>query len=156
MLNQMQLLSPVGQLFVGADEYAIKYLDIGSPSAALAQAPVKQTPLLHQARLQLQAYFSGKLTSFSLPLAPEGTIFQKKVWQALQQIHYGAVASYKDIALTVGCPKGFRAVGMANHRNPIAILIPCHRVINADGSLGGYGGGLPIKQFLLQLEKYLK
>ena len=117
----------------------------------------ENTECLKNIAKQIEEYFQKRRQSFDFHyIFLKGTAFQKKVWQALQQIPYGAVASYKDIALTVGCPKGFRAVGMANHRNPIAILIPCHRVINADGSLGGYGGGLPIKQFLLQLEKYLK
>ena len=102
---------------------------------------------------QLNEYFTGKRKDFDLPLAPSGTHFQQKVWAQLQKIPYGQTRSYKDIAQSVGSPKGFRAVGMANNKNPIAIVIPCHRVIGADGSLVGYGGGLDMKQSLLDLEK---
>ena len=94
----------------------------------------------------------GKRKSFDLPLKPEGTEFQKKVWNALLDIPYGETRSYKDIAVAIGNPKACRAVGMANNRNPISIIIPCHRVIGANGSLVGYGGGLPIKIELLNLE----
>ncbi len=102
---------------------------------------------------QLQEYFAGKRKGFDLPLQPQGTEFQRKVWAALLEIPYGETRSYKDIAERAGSPKGFRAVGQANHNNPIAVIIPCHRVVSADGSLGGYGGGLDIKAFLLNLER---
>ncbi|MFB0921402.1 MAG: methylated-DNA--[protein]-cysteine S-methyltransferase [Oscillospiraceae bacterium] len=101
---------------------------------------------------QLREYFAGKRRDFDLPLDAQGTAFQKKVWTALMEIPYGETRSYKDIAEAVGSPKGFRAVGGANHNNPISIIIPCHRVITADGGLGGYGGGLDIKTLLLELE----
>lgn len=112
----------------------------------------RETALLHEAFGQLKEYFVKKRQDFSLPLAPEGTVFQKKVWQALLDIPYGKTASYKDIAVAVGNPRAARAIGMANNRNPLAIFIPCHRVIGADGNLVGYGGGLEIKKFLLNLE----
>jgi len=102
---------------------------------------------------QLNEYFTGKRTEFDLPLAPDGTEFQKKVWAALKQIPYGQTRSYKDIAKAVGNEKATRAVGMANNKNPIAIVIPCHRVVGADGSLVGYAGGLDMKKSLLELEK---
>lgn len=112
-----------------------------------------ETPLLKEAVRQLESYFAGELTEFTLPLEPSGTAFMKKVWSALCGIPYGKTASYRDIAQIVGVPKGARAVGLANNRNPIPIFIPCHRVIGADGSLTGYAGGLEMKKRLLDLEK---
>jgi methylated-DNA-[protein]-cysteine S-methyltransferase len=108
--------------------------------------------LLSEAFRQLEAYLAGKLTVFSLPLAPAGTPFQRSVWKVLETIPYGKTWSYKDVAVRVGNPKATRAVGMANNRNPISIVVPCHRVIGADGSLVGYGGGLERKAWLLGLE----
>lgn len=113
---------------------------------------LKETPVLKEAGKQLKEYFDRKRKSFSLPLAPEGTPFMKCVWKSLEKIPYGETRSYKDIAITSGSSKAYRAVGMANNKNPIAIIIPCHRVIGADKKLVGYGGGLDIKEFLLKLE----
>ena len=104
------------------------------------------------AAAQLTAYFAGQLTEFDLPLAPAGTQFQRTVWAALRQIPYGETWSYGQLASKIGNPAAVRAVGLANGRNPIAVVIPCHRVIGADGSLTGYGGGLGRKRFLLELE----
>ncbi len=101
---------------------------------------------------QLEEYFAGKRRTFDLPLDPVGTEFQRKVWEALQAIPYGARRTYGEIAAVVGNPKASRAVGMANNRNPIMIIIPCHRVVGADGALTGYAGGLEMKQTLLELE----
>ena len=101
---------------------------------------------------QLDAYFSGELTHFDLPLRPSGTAFQQQVYGALQEIPYGATTTYGAIARKIGRPRAVRAVGAANGRNPIPIIIPCHRVIGADGSLTGFGGGLEIKKFLLDVE----
>jgi len=101
---------------------------------------------------QLGAYFAGHLTEFDLPLAPAGTQFQRAVWAALQQIPYGETWSYGQLASKIGSPAAVRAVGLANGRNPIAVIIPCHRVIGADGGLTGYGGGLERKRYLLHLE----
>ena len=112
----------------------------------------EETPLTRRVRSQLDEYFSGQRTDFDLPLKPNGTEFQKKDWAALQEIPYGQTRTYKDIAEAIGCPKGFRAVGLANNRNPIMIIIPCHRVIGSDGSLTGYAGGTHIKKYLLELE----
>lgn len=113
---------------------------------------LEETPLLMEAFQQLDEYLNGKRTVFTVPLAPEGTGFQRKVWDALQTIPYGETLSYKEIAEMIGNPKASRAVGMANNKNPIAIMIPCHRVIGANGQLVGYGGGLDIKEQLLKLE----
>ena len=111
-----------------------------------------ETELIKQAKKQLFEYFEGKRKNFDLPLLKEGTPFQISVWSALEKIPYGETHSYKDIAIAIDNPKAVRAVGMANNRNKIAIFIPCHRVIGADGKLVGYGGGLHIKRFLLELE----
>lgn len=109
-------------------------------------------PILVEACRQLRAYFSGGLREFDLPLDLRGTPFQKRVWQVLRRIPYGKTRSYRDVAAEIGSPSATRAVGGANGRNPVAIIVPCHRVIAADGSLGGYGGGLPVKKLLLSLE----
>ena len=109
-------------------------------------------PLVREAIRQLTAYFAGKLTQFDLPLAMIGTDFQKRVWRVLLEIPYGKTRSYGEIACGIGAPAAVRAVGAANGRNPIAIVVPCHRVIGSSGKLVGYGGGLPMKQMLLNLE----
>ena len=108
--------------------------------------------LCREVEKQLNEYFSGSRKVFDLPLDPAGTEFQQKVWDALQAIPYGARRTYGEIAAAVGNPKASRAVGMANNRNPIMIIIPCHRVVGADGALTGYAGGLEMKQALLELE----
>ena len=113
----------------------------------------KRTELLEEAERQLQEYFAGRLQHFDLPLYPQGTEFQKKVWKALMSIPYGETRSYGEIAKQIGNEKAVRAVGGANHVNPISIVIPCHRVIGKNGSLTGYGGGLKIKETLLTLER---
>lgn len=112
-----------------------------------------ETPLIKEAAKQLCEYLDGKLQDFDLPLAPKGTDFQQKVWQALQTIPYGETSSYKDIAIKIGNSKACRAIGMANNKNPIAIVVPCHRVIGSNGKLVGYAGGLNIKEKLLELER---
>lgn len=106
-----------------------------------------------EAKLQLKQFFANERKEFELPLDLRGTPFQLRVWQALQNIPFGQTASYKDVAGAIGSPKAVRAVGGANNRNPVSIIVPCHRVIGANGQLVGYGGGLDIKQVLLQLEK---
>jgi methylated-DNA-[protein]-cysteine S-methyltransferase len=108
--------------------------------------------VLGEATRQLDAYFSKRLRRFDLPLAPHGTPFQLEVWQALQRIPYGDTWSYADLARRIGRPDAVRAVGAANGRNPIPIVIPCHRVIGSNGQLVGFGGGLPLKRWLLDLE----
>jgi methylated-DNA-[protein]-cysteine S-methyltransferase len=112
-----------------------------------------ETPLVKKTAAQIGEYLEGKRKKFDLPLILHGTGFQKTVWQALQTIPYGETRSYKDIAVLAGSPKAFRAVGMANNRNPVSIIIPCHRVIGSNGDLVGYGGGLPVKKYLLELEQ---
>ena len=112
----------------------------------------QETALIKEANRQLSEYLKGERKAFDLPLNPKGTDFQKRVWRALCDIPYGETRSYKQIAEAIGNPKAVRAVGMANNRNPITIVVPCHRVIGADGKLVGYGGGLEMKEFLLRLE----
>ena len=115
---------------------------------------IKETVLIKKAIIQLTEYLTGKRTVFDLPIhIDRGTEFQKRVWGALKSIPYGETRSYKDIAEKISHPKAYRAVGMANNRNPISIIIPCHRVIGTNGKLVGYGGGIDIKKKLLDLEK---
>lgn len=113
---------------------------------------IEETCLLKDAAEQLNTYLEGKCKSFDLPLMPEGTPFERSVWQALTEIPYGETRSYEDIAIHIGNPKACRAVGGANNRNPIAIIVPCHRVIGKSGKMIGYAGGLEIKETLLKLE----
>lgn len=121
----------------------------GGPCPLIAE---RETPLLTQGRRQLLEYFSGARTAFDLPLRWEATPFRDRVWRALSGIPYGQTISYAELARRAGSPKAVRAVGQANHFNPLPILVPCHRVVGKDGSLTGYAGGLAIKEFLLKLE----
>jgi len=124
------------------------------PEQYLASAGEKRsTSLTDLAAAQLEEYFQGKRKEFDFPLDPKGTDFQRSVWKALQEIPYGETQTYSFVARAIGNPKACRAVGMANNKNPIWIVIPCHRVVGANGSLTGYGGGLDMKQRLLDLEK---
>jgi len=135
---------------IAEEDNAIVGLFFGTkPPAGFTHA---ETPLIQKAAAQIEEYLNGKRKQFKLPLITHGTEFQKAVWQALQTIPFGETRSYKEIAAMIGRPKAVRAVGMANNRNPISIIIPCHRVIGHDGKLVGYGGGLPLKQRLLELE----
>ncbi|WP_326974940.1 MULTISPECIES: YbgC/FadM family acyl-CoA thioesterase [Acutalibacteraceae] len=139
----------IGPLTIASDGEAITIVHFGAePRAAL-----RRTELTDRAAAEIADYLSGKRTRFDLPLKPEGTAFQKRVWNALLDIPYGETRSYRQIAERAGSPKAFRAVGMANNQNPVAILIPCHRVIGSDGSLVGYAAGLEIKKRLLALEQ---
>lgn len=141
--------SPVGPLTLTQEDQALTGLHFGEHPQQGAEGP---TPLLEKAARQLEEYFAGQRKEFSLPLAPKGTEFQLRVWQALLQIPYGETRSYGELAAMVGNPKACRAVGGANHRNPLSILIPCHRVVGTGGNLTGYAGGLNVKEFLLKLE----
>lgn len=155
MRHTLQLDTPVGTMTVTASERSIIEVrfctepPVGSVPCSEAEAP----ELLRQAACELREYFAGKRQRFTVPLAPQGSEFQKKVWDALQTIPYGETRTYKDIAIQIGHNLSYRAVGMANNRNPIAILIPCHRVIGYDGKLTGYAAGIGIKERLLDLEK---
>ena len=140
--------SDIGTIWLEANDGGITRVAF----AGKAEDDTASCALLDEAARQLREYLDGSRRDFDLPLSLHGTPFQIAVWAALRQIPYGEVRSYGDIARAIGKPGAARAVGMANHRNPIAIIIPCHRVIGADGSLTGYGGGLDRKRFLLTLE----
>lgn len=148
--THVMLNTPVGPLTLQADAQGLCRVDFGLRARIECCTPTH--PVLHAAETQLNAYFRGERTTFDLPLAPVGTAFQGEVWDALQAIPYGQVRSYGDVANSVGRPKASRAVGMANNRNPISIIIPCHRVVGSNGALTGYGGGLITKILLLELE----
>lgn len=155
MLYYLELETIVGQMRIIANEDAIVEIQFVRENKSLGDAQQQETPLLLEAKRQLEEYFAGLRASFSLPLNPQGTEFQKKVWQQLEAIPYGETRTYGQIAAAIGQPKASRAVGGANHNNPIAIMIPCHRVIGANGKMVGYGGGLDIKEKLLRLEGVL-
>lgn len=142
--------TPVGAMGLAEEDGAIVRLLL--PGAPAPRIACHETPLLAEGKQQLLEYLSGQRRVFDLPLAPRGTEFYRSVWHALEDIPYGETRSYRDIAQAVGRPKAVRAVGQANHNNPIPIIIPCHRVVGANGSLTGYGGGLDLKERLLRLE----
>ena len=142
--------SPIGELLLTAEDGALTRLYM-SPFH-LDSAWVHDPAALAEPARQLAEYFAGERTEFELELRPAGTVFQQAVWELLLGIPYGKTTSYGALALELGDPRKVRAVGLANGRNPISIVIPCHRVIGADGSLTGYGGGLPRKRHLLDLE----
>jgi methylated-DNA-[protein]-cysteine S-methyltransferase len=146
--------SPIGDLTIVAENDAIIAIEMSPARPATTANSVRDDahPLLNETRRQLDAYFAGQLNTFSLPLRPSGTDFQRRVWKALERIPYGDTVSYGDIAKAVGAPGSARAVGAANGANPLAIVVPCHRVIGSNGSLTGYGGGLDRKRTLLALE----
>lgn len=147
-----ELPTMAGLLRIVEENDAIVQIQFEQEQKTAGDAVLQDTPLLLEAKRQLEEYFSGLRASFSLPLNPQGTAFQKKVWQQLEAIPYGQTRTYGQIAAAVGQPTASRAVGGANHNNPIAIVIPCHRVIGANGKLTGYAGGLDIKEMLLRLE----
>ncbi|PSW34324.1 cysteine methyltransferase [Photobacterium phosphoreum] len=146
--------SPIGCLILYATDHALTAILYEHQRPLIETAThTRQHPLLTECEQQLQQYFTGIRQQFDLPLAPQGTDFQQRVWQALQTIPYGAHWSYQQLAMTIGNPKACQAVGMANSKNPLSIIIPCHRVIGKNGKLTGYAGGLDKKQTLLELEK---
>ncbi|WP_288816503.1 methylated-DNA--[protein]-cysteine S-methyltransferase [uncultured Alistipes sp.] len=151
MERSVRLDTPVGPVTVTATERAVTAVRFGAAGPAVGQAG-DLPPVLRQAVEELREYFAGERREFTLPLAPAGTPFQQQVWAALREIPYGATCSYRRIAERIGRPKACRAVGMANNRNPIAIVVPCHRVVGASGALVGYAAGLEVKEKLLALE----
>ena len=151
MEHYVWISTPMGTLTAVEEDGALIRLDFGKNEPAGAE--YGETGLLTETRRQMAEYFSGNRREFTLPLAPRGTAFQMKVWNALSAIPYGQTRNYRDIALQIESPNAVRAVGGANHHNPISIIIPCHRVIGANGSLTGYGGGLDKKEALLALER---
>ncbi|MGK2926770.1 MAG: methylated-DNA--[protein]-cysteine S-methyltransferase [Lysobacterales bacterium] len=153
-MNYRYIDSPIGEILIAGDDDGLHY--IGFPEGKGRIEPsdgwTRNDAAFADAARQLAEYFAGERRSFDLKLAPHGTRFQLAVLQALQGIPYGETRSYADIARTVGNPKAVRAVGAANGRNPLPIVIPCHRVIGSNGSLTGFGGGIETKRFLLHLE----
>ena len=143
--------SPFGKLIIVSDGDAITCIKHEDKIISIDEH--RSDELTSKAAAELKEYFSGKRRHFDLPLRPQGTTFQRSVWKALSEIPYGETRSYKQIAQAVGNPKACRAVGLANNKNPIWILIPCHRVIGSNGELTGYGGGLDMKKNLLESEK---
>lgn len=148
------IMSPLGELLVTRDDEGITglYLPGGKKPVRPAADWQRDDGGFEDLRLQLGEYFSGARREFDLPLRPRGTAFQQRVWDALLLIPYGETASYGATALAIGAPTASRAVGLANGQNPISIVVPCHRVVGANGSLTGYGGGLPAKRWLLAHE----
>jgi methylated-DNA-[protein]-cysteine S-methyltransferase len=139
--------TPIGPLLLRADHGRLSRIEFGAPATCSSDAPP-----FPEAHAQLHAYFAGELERFELPLGPLGTPFQRSVWDALAEIPYGTTTTYSELAARIGRPAACRAVGAANGRNPLPVIVPCHRVIGAGGGLTGYGGGLERKRHLLALE----
>jgi methylated-DNA-[protein]-cysteine S-methyltransferase len=150
-----RVASPIGDLVLTGDGTSLTgcYFTGTDHATTPWEGLARDDDAFADAVAQLDQYFAGERTTFDLPLAPSGTPFQLRVWEQLRTIPYGETRSYADIARGIGATSGFRAVGLANGRNPISIIVPCHRVIGANGSLTGYGGGLERKRFLLDLER---
>ncbi|MCK9257654.1 MAG: methylated-DNA--[protein]-cysteine S-methyltransferase [Sulfurospirillaceae bacterium] len=147
-MESLSFHSPIGPLTIYENEGFIVRVDFSENKTT------SKSPLILECKKQLDEYFQKKRKEFDLPLKPQGTKFQTDVWNTLCSIPYGECVSYKDVATMINNPKAVRAVGGANNKNPIAIIIPCHRVIGSDGKLVGYGGGIDIKINLLELEGY--
>jgi len=156
-MNYAYVDSPLGRILVAGDEAGLRKISFMDGDTAIAPAAgwSENPRALAEARRQLGEYFAGRRREFSLPLAPEGTPFQRRVWDALVEIPYGVTISYGELARRLRKPTASRAVGAANGRNPLPIVIPCHRVIGASGDLTGFGGGLHLKVGLLSLENAL-
>ena len=147
--------SPIGDILLARNEKGISHISFQDGESRLTPASdwQRDDTTFTDVITQLEAYFAGELQEFDLPLAPEGTPFQQTVWRTLQTIPYGQTSTYGELAVEIGKPNASRAVGAANGRNPIPIVIPCHRVISANGKLTGFSGGLHIKEALLSLER---
>jgi methylated-DNA-[protein]-cysteine S-methyltransferase len=154
-MHYTRIDSPVGPLLLVADDAGLRkiFFENERDRCRLDSSWQEDSKFFKSAISQLRAYFAGELQEFDLPLAPEGTPFQLKVWRHLCEIPYGETISYGELARRIGNPNASRAVGLANGSNPIPIVIPCHRVIGSNGKLTGYGGGLPVKEKLLALER---
>lgn len=154
-MNYAYLETPIGGVLIAGDGEALHHIFFPRNGKPVAPEPGWRESAagpVGEAMRQLREYFKGSRREFDLPLAPKGTAFQKRVWRGLQEIPFGKTWSYGELAKRVGNPKASRAVGAANGANPLPIVIPCHRVIGADGTLTGFGGGLPTKKKLLDLE----
>ena len=147
MTFSTQFSTPVGPLTLEGDDHALTRIGFGMPTA-----PQGDSPAIAAAAIQLEQYFAGDRTEFDLDVELGGTAFERRVWDELRAIPYGQTATYAEIARRIGRPGASRAVGRANARNPVAVIVPCHRVIGSDGSLTGYAGGMEVKRALLELE----
>jgi methylated-DNA-[protein]-cysteine S-methyltransferase len=147
--------SPIGELLLVSDGDALRglYMQDGRKPRTIGAGWAPSPAPFTDVQAQLEEYFAGRRTTFDVPLAAEGAPFERRVWRALEDIPYGETVSYGEIARRVGQPTAARAVGLANGRNPIAVIVPCHRVIGANGTLTGYGGGLERKRLLIELEQ---
>lgn len=154
MVDSYAFKSPIGLLKIYEENSRIirLCLEQEESDSGLLQKYVKHSDLLYEAYRQMNEYFLGKRKKFELPVNYSGTIFQQKVWKELQSIPYGETRSYEDIAVGIGNPKAVRAVGQANNRNPIMIIVPCHRVIHKNGDISGFACGITVKKYLLNLE----
>ncbi|MBC1284566.1 methylated-DNA--[protein]-cysteine S-methyltransferase [Listeria booriae] len=155
LLYVNEIDSPLGKLYLGVSDDTVNYISYDKADFIAKHEAIsaEETPLMRELKAELQQFFKGEIQDFTVPIEVVGTDFQMRVWEALRTIPYGEVVSYKDIAELAGSPKAVRAVGQANHANPIPIIIPCHRVIQADGKIGGYNGSdVERKQWLLALE----
>lgn len=148
-----RLQSPIGTLTLTANDQGLTEIRFANQGNLDLPKRPQTNAIIAQAIAQLQSYFDGNLTTFDLPLSPQGTDFQKTVWLALRLVTYGKTASYGQIAANIGNPKAARAVGTANGKNPLPIVVPCHRIIGSDGSLTGFAGGLETKRWLLDHER---
>ncbi len=153
-LYHIQISSSFGHWEIASDGISLLHLKLYDPIKSVISTD--EHPLLQEAKAQLNAYFDGKLHDFNLPLSPQGTTFQKRVWAELGKVPYGTTVSYSHLARQLGDPLSLRAVGTANGQNPLAVMIPCHRVIGADGSMTGYAYGIALKKQLLQHELHYR
>ena len=151
-MNYQDLDSPIGRIRMVSDGEHLTAIQFGNMKSATIAGNERSDPILKACSQQLKEYFTGKRRNFELPLSPSGTQFQQRVWDSLKAIPYGELRSYRDIAEGLHQPKAVRAVGAANGRNPLPIVVPCHRVIGSNGSLTGFSGGLEAKRMLLKLE----
>ena len=155
MIRYAHMPSPVGPLLLAASDDGLHLIEFQNPRHPMSHCDSwepRECEVIRETAAQLHEYFEGGRRDFELPLAPRGTAFQLDVWRALATIPYGETISYAQLAQRVGKPSAMRAVGAANGRNPLPLVLPCHRVIGSDGSLTGFGGGLPTKEFLLRME----
>lgn len=155
MVKGYSYQTKIGPLTLWEEDGYLVGIEFGGPEK-IGGGGLEEPPVVKKAYEQLEQYFQGSRRAFDVPLRPRGTEFQKKVWAALLDIPYGETRSYKSIAIKIQRPKAFRAVGLANNKNPLPIIIPCHRVIGSNGKMVGYGGGLSIKEALLRLENPLR
>ena len=155
MIRYAHMPSPVGRLLLAASDDGLHLIEFEHPRHPMSHCDgweARECDVIGRTAAQLREYFEGTRRDFDLPLAPRGTEFQRSVWRTLEAIPYGETISYAQLAQRVGKPSAMRAVGAANGRNPLPLVLPCHRVIGSDGSLTGFGGGLPTKEFLLRME----